>query len=290
MQGEARGTEIMQHVRHSGYRHAQEAARYVTRQARSLGQFPRVGIILGSGLGGVVARVEQAQKVPYSSIPNFPRTTVKGHAGILHWGRWGKVPVAVLEGRLHLYEGFAASEVLFPARVLGLVGVEVLVVTCAAGGISPRALPGGFMIFSDHLNLLGQPLLGGPHDVRWGPRFLDMSEAYDAALRQEAGWAAKALGLQWFEGVYASVLGPQFETPAEVRALRRLGADAVGMSAVPDVLAARQMGVRVLAIATITNRAAGLSRHLLTHEEVLEVGTRAAEDLARWLDVWLPRV
>ena len=280
----------MQHVRHSGYRQAQEAARYVTRQARSLGQFPRVGIILGSGLGGVVARIERARKIPYKSIPHFPRTTVEGHAGILHLGFWGKVPVAVLEGRMHLYEGFTPSEVLFPARVLGLAGVEVLVVTCAAGGISPRALPGSFMIFSDHLNLLGQPLLAGAHDVRWGPRFLDMSEAYDSALRQEARRAAKTLGLKWFEGVYASVLGPQFETPAEVRALRRLGADAVGMSAVPDVLAARQMGVRVLAIATITNRAAGLSRHLLTHEEVLEVGTRAAEDLARWLDVLLPRV
>ena len=280
----------MRQVHRPGYPQAQVAARCLLRQARSMGQFPRVGIILGSGLGEVVARVKRAREVPYKSIPHFPRTTVEGHAGILHLGVWGKVPVAVLEGRMHVYEGFTPSEVLFPARVLGLAGVKVLVVTCAAGGISPRALPGGFMIFSDHLNLLGQPLLGGPHDVRWGPRFLDMSEAYDAALRQEARRAAKALGLKWFEGVYASVLGPQFETPAEVRGLRRLGADAVGMSAVPDVLAARQMGVRVLAIAAITNRAAGLSRQLLTHEDVLEVGTRAAEDLARWLDVWLPRV
>ena len=280
----------MQHVRHSGYREVQEAARYVTRQARSLGQFPRVGIILGSGLGGAVARIERARKIPYQSIPHFPQTTVEGHAGILHLGFWERVPVAVLEGRMHLYEGFRPSEILFPARVLGLAGVEVLVVTCAAGGISPRALPGSFMVFSDHLNLLGQPLLGGPHDVRWGPRFLDMSEAYDSALRQEARRAAKASKLKWFEGVYASVPGPQFETPAEVRAVRRLGADAVGMSAVPDVLAARQMGVRVLAIAAITNRAAGLSRHLLTHEDVLEVGTKAAKDLARWLDILLPRV
>jgi purine-nucleoside phosphorylase len=285
-----KGSEIMQHVRHSGYRQAQEAARYVTRQARSMAQPPRVGIILGSGLGGVVARIERAWKIPYKSIPHFPRTTVEGHAGILHLGFWGKIPVAVLEGRMHLYEGFTAPEVLFPARVLGLACVEVLVVTCAAGGISPPALPGSFMVLSDHLNLLGQPLLGGRHDVRWGPRFLDMREAYDPVLRQEARRAAKASKLKWFEGVYASVLGPQFETPAEVRALRRLGADAVGMSAVPDVLAARQMGVRVLAIAAITNRAAGLSRKLLTHEEVLEVGTRAGEDLARWLDVLLPRV
>jgi len=285
-----KGKEIMRHVLHPGYRQAQEAARYVTRQAHSLGQFPRVGIILGSGLGGVAARIERARKVPYQSIPHFPRTTVEGHTGILHLGFWGRVPVAMLEGRTHLDEGFTASEVLFPARVLGLAGVEVLLVTCAAGGISPRALPGGFMIFSDHLNFLGQPLLGGPHEVRWGTRFLDMSEAYDSALREEARRAARASKLKWFEGVYASVLGPQFETPAEVQALRRLGADAVGMSAVPDVLAARQMGVRVLAIATITNRAAGLSRHLLTHEDVLEVGTRAAGDLGRWLDVLLPKI
>ena len=280
----------MRQVHRPGYPQAQVAARCLLRQARSMGQFPRVGIILGSGLGEVVARVKRAREVPYKSIPHFPRTTVEGHAGILHLGVWGKVPVAMLGGRVHLYEGFAPSQVLFPARVLGLAGVEVLVVTCAAGGISPRALPGSFMIFSDHLNLAGQPLLAGRHDVRWGPRFLELSDAYDAALRQEARRAAKALGLKWFEGVYASVLGPQFETPAEVRALRQLGADAVGMSAVPEVLAARQMGVRVLAIAAITNRAAGLSRHPLSHEAVLEAGQRAAQDLARWLDDLLPRL
>jgi len=280
----------MRQVDRPGYPQAQVAARYLLRQARSMGQFPRVGIILGSGLGEVVARVGEARKIPYKSIPHFPRTRVEGHAGMLHLGDWGRVPAAVLEGRVHLYEGFAPSQVLFPARVLGLAGVEVLVVTCAAGGISPRALPGSFMIVSDHLNLAGQPLLAGPHDVRWGPRFLELSDAYDAVLREEARRAAKASRLKWFEGIYASVLGPQYETPAEVRALRQLGADAVGMSVVPDVLAARQMGVRVLALAAITNRAAGLSRHPLSHEEVLEAGQRAAQDLARWLDDLLPRL
>jgi purine-nucleoside phosphorylase len=280
----------MQRIQTLNYQHAREATRYVTRQARSMGKFPRVGIILGSGLGEVVACVERACKIAYRSIPYFPRATVEGHAGTLYLGLWGEVPVAVLEGRVHLYEGFTPSQVLFPAHVLGLAGIEVLVVTCAAGGISPGARPGSFMIFSDHLSLSGQPLLAGADDARWGPRFLDLSEAYDAALRAEARRAAKTLRLKCFEGVYAAVLGPQYETPAEVRALRQMGADAVGMSAVPDVLAARQMGVRVLAIATITNRAAGLSRHALSHEEVLETGRKAARHLARWLDVLLPRL
>jgi purine-nucleoside phosphorylase len=241
-------------------------------------------------LGEVVGCVEKAQKIPYASIPHFPHAAVEGHAGALHLGIWQKLPVAVLEGRVHLYEGFSPSQVLFPARVLGLAGVDILIVTCAAGGILPRARPGSFMIFSDHLNLSGSPLLTGRYDARWGPRFLDLSAAYDVALRAKARRAAKTSGLECFEGVYAVVLGPQYETPAEIRALRRLGADAVGMSAVPDVLAARQMGVRVLAIATITNKAAGLDRHPLSHEQVLAVGQKAAQHLARWLDVLLPRL
>lgn len=272
------------------YEHAREAAHTLARHARSLGQFPRVGIILGSGLGEAAGRIEKAKAIPYRSIPHFPRATVEGHTGSLHLGIWGKVPVAVLAGRVHLYEGLSPSQVLFPARVLGLAGVEIMVVTCAAGGISPFARVGSFMVFSDHLNLLGQPLLAGSRDSRWGPRFMDLSEAYDLALRTEARRAARALGLKHFEGVYAAVPGPQYETPAEIRALRQLGADAVGMSAVPDVLAARQMGVRVLALATITNRAAGLSRHPVSHEEVLRGGRKAAQDLGCWLDVLLPKL
>ncbi len=264
-----------------GYGEAAEAAQYLkTRWPER----PRMGIILGSGLGEVVARVGVAVAVPYASIPHMPRPTVAGHAGTLHLGFWQKVPVAVLEGRMHLYEGYNPAQVVFPTRMLARAGIEVLVITCAAGGISPRAAPGTFMVLSDHLNFQGVNPLAGPHDDRWGPRFVDLSQTYDPELRRRARKAAATLRLRCFEGVYAAVLGPSYETPAEIRALRRAGADAIGMSTVPEAIAARQMGMRVLAIATITNRAAGISRKPLSHEEVLELGKKAAGNLARLLD------
>jgi purine-nucleoside phosphorylase len=247
-------------------------------------------MILGSGLQDVVAHLRDPLRLPYRTIPHFPRPTVAGHGGVLHMGWWGKTPVAILEGRVHLYEGYAPAEVVFPVRVLALVGVHVLVATCAAGGIAAQAVPGGFMIFSDHLNLQGTNPLVGPHDKRWGAQFHDMSQAYDPALRSQARKAARRLRLRCFEGIYASVLGPSYETPAEIRAYRRLGADAVGMSTVPEVIAARQLGLRVLALAAITNRAAGLTRKQLSHAEVLEVGKRAARDLARLCDLLLPKL
>lgn len=262
-----------------------KAARYLQKRWR---ERPRVGIVLGSGLGDVLRSVREPVEIPYRQLAHFPQATVAGHAGVLHLGLWGEVPVAVLEGRLHLYEGYAPAEVVFPARVLALAGVEVLLATCAAGGIAPRAAPGSFMIFSDHLNFQGQNPLAGLHDGRWGARFVDMSQAYDSALRRKAQRAARACGLKCFEGVYAALLGPNYETPAEIRALGRLGADAVGMSTVPEVIAARQMGVRVLAIATITNRAAGLSKQPLSHEDVLEVGKKAGRNLVRLLEALMP--
>jgi purine-nucleoside phosphorylase len=203
---------------------------------------------------------------------------------MLHLGLWGRVPVAVLDGRLHLYEGLSPAEVVFPVRVLGLAGVQTLALTCAAGGIAPKATPGSFMLFADHLNFQGSNPLVGPHDSRWGVRFPDLTEAYDPALRRQAAKAARRLNLKCFQGVYAAVLGPSFETIAEIGALRRLGADAVGMSTVSEVIAARQLGLRVLAIAAITNRAAGLAPHPLRHEEVMERGEKTAGDLARLLD------
>jgi len=229
-------------------------------------------------------------KIPYESIPYFPLPSVTGHGGTLHLGRWGKARVAVLAGRLHLYEGYTASQVIFPARVLALLGIKVLLLTCAAGGIAARAVPGSFMIFSDHLNLQGASPLAGLHDAHWGARFVDMSQAYDRELRREAHGAAARSGLKCFEGVYAGVFGPNYETPAEIQALKRLGADAVGMSTVPEVVAARQLGLRVLALAVVTNRAAGLTRRSLSHREVLEVGRSAVKHLAAFLDVLLPRV
>lgn len=268
-----------------GYSEAQKAARFLESRWR---EQPRVGIILGSGLADVVNRVREARRIPYKAIPCFPRPSVEGHSGVLHVGWWGKTPVAILEGRMHLYEGYAPAEVVFPARVLITAGVKTLILTCAAGGIAPQAAPGSFMIFSDHLGYQGTNPLAGAHDSRWGQRFVDFTQAYDPDLRKKARNAAHALRLKCFEGVYVALLGPNYETPAEIRALGRSGASAVGMSTVPEVMAARQMGARVLAIATISNRAAGLSRRSLSHEEVLKVGKQAAKNLARLFDAILP--
>ena len=270
-----------------GYDQALVAARYLHSRWP---QRPRIAITLGSGLGEVAASCRDAKRIPYESIPHFPRPTVKGHSGVLHLGRWQDVPVAVLEGRLHLYEGYAPAEVALPTRVMALAGVKVVVLTCAAGGIAGGAVPGSFMIFRDHLSLVGQNPLTGQHDARWGERFLDMTGAYDLKLRRLALRVARALRLQCFEGVYAAVPGPNFETPAEIRALRQLGADAVGMSVAPEVLAARQSGVRVLAVAAIANRAAGLDKRPLGHAEVLEMGTKSTQDLAGLLEAVLPTV
>ncbi len=190
----------------------------------------------------------------------------------------------MLCGRMHLYEGYTPAEVVLPMRALALAGIEYLFVTCAAGGIGARCLPGSLMIFSDHLNYQGVNPLVGPEDERLGPRFIDMSEAYDPRLRALARRAARKLRLKFSEGVYAGLLGPSFETPAEIRALERLGADAVGMSTVPEVIAARQRGLRVLAVASITNRAAGLAREHLSHQEVLEAGRQGARQLASLFD------
>lgn len=268
-----------------GYAEAAKAVRFI--QARSTIR-PRVGIILGSGLSSVLRGLRVADRISYRSIPHFPRPSVAGHAGVLHLGHWGSVPVAVLDGRMHLYEGYTPAELAFPTRVLALAGVETLVLTCAAGGIASQGVPGSFMVFRDHLNYQGANPLAGFHDRRWGERFVDLSEAYDARLRRQALRAARTCRLKCFTGVYAALLGPSYETPAEIRALQRLGADAVGMSTVPEVLAARQAGLRVLAIALISNRAAGLSRSTLSHQEVLEVGKKSAQNLARLLDALLP--
>ena len=268
-----------------GYPEAVRAVKYLAARWPAA---PRLGIVLGSGLGEVVRGLRSARKIPWTSIPGFPRPSVAGHDGALHLGFWGDVPVAVLAGRVHLYEGYGPGEVVFPARVLALAGIHSFTATCAAGGIAPHANPGSLMVFSDHLNFQGANPLAGFHDKRWGERFVDMTEAYDPSLRLYTLKAARALGLKCFEGVYASLLGPTFETPAEIRALRTMGADAVGMSTVPEVIAVRQMGVRALAVAIITNRAAGLSSRPLSHEEVVETGQAVSRDLARLIDAALP--
>jgi purine-nucleoside phosphorylase len=269
-----------------GYEEAEQAAEHI----RSRGFAPRVAITLGSGLDEVVCRVRAEIKIPYERIPHFPGPTVKGHSGTLHLGTWKDVPVAILEGRVHCYEGYAPATVAFPVRALALAGVETFILTCAAGGIASESKPGGFMVFSDHLNLQGVNPLVGIHDPRWGAQFVDLTEAYDPRLRRITRQAARKLRVSCFEGVYASLLGPTYETPAEIRALRRMGADAVGMSTVPEVVAARQLNRRVLAIATISNHAAGLAGKPLSHGEVLATAHAASHHLANLLDAVLPQI
>ncbi len=258
--------------------------------AKRWGERARVGVVLGSGLGEAVRGLQQKTTISYRTIPHFPRPSVAGHAGALHLGVLGKVPVAVLEGRPHLYGGFTPAEVVFPVRVLALMGVKTLLLTCAAGGIGRYAVLGSFMILADHLNLQGVNPLAGPDDPRWGTRFVDLTRAYDAELRRKARRAAAALRLKCFEGVYAGLLGPSYETPAEIRALRTLGADAVGMSTVAEVIAARQLSVRVLAVASIANRAAGLGLEPLNHQDVLAAGKLAARNLGCLIEALLPKI
>jgi purine-nucleoside phosphorylase len=234
---------------------------------------PSVGLVLGSGLGAFADSLEEAVPVPYAEIPRFPVSTVAGHAGALVVGRSRGVPVAVLKGRAHFYEGYHLDEVVFPVRVLGRLGVRTLVVTNAAGAINPAFAPGDLMVLEDHINLLGNPLRG-PNDEALGPRFPDMTEAYDRGLRDAAVEACRAAGARGHRGVYVSIPGPSYETPAEIRMLRTMGADAVGMSTVPEVIAARHLGMRVVGLSCLTNMAAGVQDRKLDHRDVLATGER----------------
>ncbi len=245
-------------------------------------------MVLGSGLGGFADAVSDPVEVPYGDIPGWPASTAIGHAGTLVLGRFGEVPVAVMKGRAHLYEGLSPADVVFGVRVLGRLGVHSLVLTNACGAIDPSVEPGTLVAITDHLNLQGSSPLVGPNDETLGPRFPDMTDAYDPGYRAIAHRAAAALGLDLGEGVYAAWLGPAFETPAEIRMMRALGADLVGMSTVPEVLAARHLGLRCLALSCVTNAAAGVRPEPIDHERVLEVGARAAADLVALLREVVP--
>jgi purine-nucleoside phosphorylase len=234
---------------------------------------PSIGLVLGSGLGAFADALEDAVAVPYPAIPHFPASTVVGHSGALVVGRSRGVPVAVMKGRVHFYEGYRLDEVAFPVRVLARLGVRTLVVTNAAGAINPGFAPGDLMVIEDHLSLLGNPLVG-PNEEGLGPRFPDMSEAYDRGLRKTAEAACRAVGVPCRRGVYVGLTGPSYETPAEIRMLRTLGADAVGMSTVPEVIAARHAGMRVVGLSCLTNAAAGVSDRKLDHGDVLATGER----------------
>jgi purine-nucleoside phosphorylase len=249
---------------------------------------PLVGLVLGSGLGGLADELDERVEIGYGEIPGWPVSTAIGHAGTLVVGRLGGVPVACMRGRAHLYEGIGADRIAFGVRVLGLLGIRSLVVTNAAGGINVDYRPGLLVLISDHVNLQGASPLIGANDESLGSRFPDMSDAYDPELRVRAHEAAEQLGVELAEGVYGAWLGPQFETPAEIRFMRAIGCDLAGMSTVQEVIAARHMGIRVLGVSVVTNMAAGVLPEKIDHEAVLEVGARAAGSLTSLLRELVP--
>jgi purine-nucleoside phosphorylase len=240
---------------------------------------PAVGLVLGSGLGAFAQTLEAASALPYAEIPHFPTSTAVGHRGELVIGTSHGVPVAVMAGRVHRYEGYSLDQVVFPVRVLGRMGIKVLVLTNAAGSVNVNYKPGELMVVDDHINLMGGNPMIGPNPDTLGPRFFDMSEAYDPRLRDLAEKACWKAGVPARHGVYIALTGPSYETPAEIRMARTFGADAVGMSTVPEVIAARHMGIRVLAISCLTNMAAGVLKKKLDHREVLEVGEKVKSGL-----------
>ncbi len=250
---------------------------------------PQAILVVGSGLGGIVEEIGDAVRTPYADIPGFPRSTVVGHAGELVAGRWAGVNVVAMAGRFHLYEGWTPREVTYPIRTLAALGPGSLILTNAAGGVRPGMQPGDLMLIADHLNLMWKnPLIGAVEEGE--ERFPDMSDPYDAEFRRVAEEVALEQRIPVEQGVYAALLGPSYETPAEIRMLARLGADAVGMSTVPEVLVARARGIRVLGISCITNLAAGLGSTPLSHAEVVEVGARVRDRLAALVKGSLPRL
>jgi purine-nucleoside phosphorylase len=251
---------------------------------------PALALVLGSGLGALVESFSDRVAIPYGYIPHFPVPTVAGHAGNLVSGSLSGTRVLALQGRFHHYEGYDLDEVTFPVRVLQLLGVETLILTAATGAIRTDLAPGDLVCLSDHLNLIGLNPLRGPHDARLGERFLDLTEVYSARLRRLAQEEADRLGLGLFEGVYACLPGPSYETPAEIRMLRALGADVVGMSTVPEAIVAQHAGMEVLALALVTNMAAGVAGTPISHEEVLQAGRHATPQLGALIEAVVARL
>ena len=266
---------------------AEQAAQFILERASLR---PRIGVVLGSGLGAVAAGLADAVRIPSEDIPHFPKSTAEGHAGVLVLGRLDNIPVAVMQGRAHLYEGYSPSQIVLPVRALERMGVRAMVLTNAAGGIRPEYSRGALVVLRDHINLQGANPLIGLNDERFGLRHPDMTDAYNAQFRQFVREGSERLGGGIFEGVYAAVTGPNFETPAEIRFLRTIGADLVGMSTVSEVIAARHMGMEVLAVSCVTNMAAGITGEKITEEEVLETGERLASKFLALLRAVLPRI
>ncbi len=274
------------------YDHILESVRAIQERVNAVspGLQPEIGVILGSGLGAIANRIENPVVIPYTDIPHFHGTSVEGHAGKMILGRFHGVACVFLQGRFHVYEGYDMSDVVFPTRTICALGIKTLLLTNASGGINTRFRPGDIMVIEDHINLMGDNPLKGPNLAQLGPRFPDMSEAYSAACVAVLEECAAELAIPLQRGVYAGVLGPTYETPAEVRMLRTLGGDAVGMSTVPEAIAANHLGVRVAGLACITNLAAGLSPQKLTHAEVVDNIKLSAENLDRILERAIPKL
>jgi len=256
------------------YERAEHAARIIRSRTT---ETPRVAIVLGSGLGGFADDFEDAVRIPYADITGFAKSTAQGHAGQLVIGKIDQVPLLAMQGRVHHYEGYSLEQVTFPIRTFKLLDIKTLILTNAAGGVNVQLSQGALMILSDHINLMGDNPLRGPNDDRFGPRFPDMTAAYSPELQEIVIEEARSLNVEIRRGIYAALAGPSYETPAEIHLLRNLGADAVGMSTVPEVIVARQMAMEVLGISCITNMAAGISDEPINHEEVMATGDRVRE-------------
>jgi purine-nucleoside phosphorylase len=251
---------------------------------------PRIGLVLGSGLGAFANEIPDAARIDYKNIPHFPRSTAIGHAGRMVIGKAADVPVAVMQGRVHFYEGYSMREVIFPMRVMARMGIRAALITNAAGGINTNYKQGCLVVLRDHINLQGTNPLIGPNDEHFGERFFDMTRVYWKPYQAAALQDGKRLGIEIAEGVYAALTGPSYETPAEIRYLRAIGADLVGMSTVPEVIAAAHMGIRVLGISCVTNMAAGILDQPITTEEVIETGERVKADFIALLRAVIPRI
>jgi purine-nucleoside phosphorylase len=274
-------------ARDTEYARAERAAKFILSKTKLR---PKIALVLGSGLGAFADELTDAMRIPYQKIPNFPRSTAVGHSGLLVIGKAEGIAVAAMQGRVHLYEGYSAREVAFAMRVFGRMGMRSAILTNAAGGINPEFKQGALVVIRDHINLQGANPLVGSNDERFGPRFPDMTQAYWRSYREIALAEAKRLGIEAHEGVYAALLGPSYETPAEIRYLRTIGADLVGMSTVPEVIVARHMGIRVLGISCVTNMAAGILDRPLDHSEVLETGERVRGQFIALLRAVIPRI
>jgi purine-nucleoside phosphorylase len=273
--------------REGEFARAERAAKYILSETKLR---PKTALVLGSGLGGFADDLASAKRIPYDKIPGFPRSTAVGHAGRLVIGKVENVVVAAMQGRVHLYEGYSAQEVVYPMRVFARLGVRAVILTNAAGGINRDFKQGALVVISDHINLQGANPLTGPNDERLGPRFPDMTQAYWKPYREIALLEATRLGIEVHEGVYVALPGPSYETPAEIRYLKTIGADLVGMSTVPEVIAAHHMGIRVLGISCVTNMAAGILDRPLDHAEVLETGKRVKARFVALLRAVIPRI